>query len=223
MGSFIGNLVTKKKRKKLNKAIASESQEQMNLALETAELEEKANDVMMTRANVEMKQDRISAVREARIRRAQMIQGATNAGAIGGSTVNTAAGAIMTQLMSGVGLQNIFAGFSEQLSEINTDIGEKQSDIIRSQGKQAEYGAKLQTQQEKANLIGGAVDLGLAVAGAFISPASAASGFQNVGRGAMDYAANYFKAPTRAVSSSSSFSNSVRSTSSIFGPAKKGY
>lgn len=185
MGSFIGNLVTKKKRKKLAKAISAESQLQVDLALETSELEREAQDIMLTRANAQMVQDRTQAAREARIRRAEIIAAGVNAGAGTSTAVQTASDSIYSQFTGAMGLQNVFAGFSSTLSGINEDISLKQSDIISSQGRQQQLGAKLQTQQEKAQMIGGAIDLGISVATAFINPAGAfasvASGFGKMG------------------------------------------
>lgn len=184
MGKFIGNLVTKKKRKKLNRAIQEESQLQTGLALETADLEREAQRVGQTRANVQMAQERVAAAREARMRRAEVIQAGVNAGAGRSTSAQNAASSIYTQFVSGLGLQNVFAGFASELSTISEEASQKQSEIISSQGRQSALGAKLQTQQEKAELIGGAIDLGISVVGAFAG-AGAIGGMASAAGGAM--------------------------------------
>lgn len=161
MGKFIGNLVTKKKRKKLNRAIADESQLQTDLSLEIAGLERESVAVQQTRANAQMVQERIQAAREARIRRAEILASAANANALTSTAVEGSLSSIYSQFAGSMGLQNVFAGYSKELSKLQTTVGEKQSDIISSQGRQTALGAKLQTQQEKAEMIGGAIDFGV--------------------------------------------------------------
>lgn len=167
MGSFIGGLVTAKKRKKLNKLIQKESQFQTDTALEIADIERENQKIQQQRANVTMSQERISAAREARIRRAEIISAGVNAGGRESSITQSAAGSLITQFNAGQGLQNMFRGYAELLSKGAEEASLKQSEIISSQGRQTAYGAKLNTQQEKANLIGGGVDLGITAAFAF--------------------------------------------------------
>lgn len=177
MGSLVGNLVTKKKRKKLNKLIAQESQNQVELAQENVQFEQQAQDIQQNRANFQMSQNRIEAAREARLRKAQMIASGVNAGAGNTTTLQGATDSLFSQLTGNLGKLNVFASISEQLSGINTELAQNQSDIIASQGRQQAYGAKLQTQQEKAQLIGSAIDTGLSLATMFMAPVGMVSGF----------------------------------------------
>ena len=177
MGSLVGNLVTKKKRKKLNKLIAQESQNQVELALENVQFEQQAQDIQQNRANFQMSQNRIEAAREARLRKAQMIASGVNAGAGNTTTLQGATDSLFSQLTGNLGKLNVFASISEQLSGINTELAQNQSDIIASQGRQQAYGAKLQTQQEKAQLIGSAVDTGIGLATMFMGGVGLVSGF----------------------------------------------
>lgn len=170
MGSFIGGLVTKKKRKKLNNAIQDEYDLQTEKALANADLEREAQRVGQVRANVQMSQERIAGAREARIRRAEIVSAANNAGAGTSTASQYGAGSIYTQFVSSLGQQNIFAGFAQELSRLQEESSNNQSDIISSQGRQTALNASLAKQQEKANLIGGAIDLGLTVATGFAGP-----------------------------------------------------
>lgn len=177
MGSLVGNLVTKKKRKKLNKLIAQESQNQVDLALENVQFEQQAQDIQQNRANFQMSQNRIEAAREARLRKAQMIASGVNAGAGNTTTLQGATDSLFSQFTSNLGKLNVFANISEQLSGINTELAQNQSDIIASQGRQQAYGAKLQTQQEKAQLIGSAIDTGIGLSTMFMGGIGLVSGF----------------------------------------------
>ncbi len=170
MGSFVGNLITKKKKKKLTKAMAAESQLQVDSALEQAKLSQEANDVLLTKANVQMVTDRVQAARESRIARASVVANAANAGGKVSSAAMSAADIITTQFTSGIGLQNVFAGFSSRLSTLNQDIADEQTEIISSQGRQAALGAQLQLQQQKAEFYGSAVDMGINIASMVAAP-----------------------------------------------------
>ena len=190
MGSFIGGLVTRGKVKKLTKAIANESHWQQDLAINNMDIQTNAQDTAKVQANLQMTQERIQAMREARIRRAEVIAAASNAGGLTSSVAQGASDSIYTQLVAGVGLQNVFAGFSEHQSQLNKLIAKNNSEIIRSQGRQNEFQARIGKQQAKAQLIGGAIDLGIGAVAAFAGPigafgatAGAASGMaSSVGR-----------------------------------------
>lgn len=190
MGSFIGGLVTRGKVKKLTKAIANESHWQQDLAINNMDIQTNAQDTAKVQANLQMTQERIQAMREARIRRAEVIAAASNAGGLTSSVAQGASDSVYTQLVAGVGLQNVFAGFSEHQSQLNKLIAKNNSEIIRSQGRQNEFQARIGKQQAKAQLIGGAIDLGIGAVAAFAGPigafgatAGAASGMaSSVGR-----------------------------------------
>ena len=211
MGSFIGGLVTRGKTKKLNKAIANESQFQLDKSLNTMDLQGQSQDVAQVQANLQMTQERIQAIREARIRRAEVIAAASNAGGLTSTVSQGASDSIYTQLVAGVGLQNVFAGFSEHQSQLNKLIADNNSEIIKSQGRQNEFQARLGKQQAKANLIGGAIDLGIGAVAAFAGPigafgatAGAASGFM---AGASKVASGFTSAVRTVGNTISNFNN----------------
>lgn len=173
MGSFIGGLATRGKIKKLTKAIANESNWQQDLAINNMDIQTNAQDTAKVQANLQMTQERIQAMREARIRRAEVIAAASNAGGLTSTVAQGASDSIYTQLVAGVGLQNVFAGFSEHQSQLNKLLAKNNSEIIRSQGRQNEFQARIGKQQAKAQLIGGAIDLGISAVAAFAGPIGA--------------------------------------------------
>lgn len=183
MGSLVGNLVTGKKKKKLNNAIADESQKQVELSLENVGFEKEQRAVSQVQANAQMQQERISAAREARIRRAEIIASGVNAGGGNSTVVQNAADSVYSQFVGSLGLQNVFSGFSKELSRLNEEIATNQSEIISSQGRQANYQAKLQKQQAKAELIGSAVDAGISAVTMFAGGAGIGSMFRGAATG----------------------------------------
>lgn len=150
MGSLIGGLITKKKRKKLSRQLRAEYELTAQSQIEAQRLEQ-------LRANFGARQEKIQQLREGRIRRAQVLSSAVGAGVQVGTAVQGGASAAYSAALSGVSQLNVFQAYSEAVS--------KQNEIIAaSQGRQAVLGAKIQTQQEKAALIGSAVDTGIGIA-----------------------------------------------------------
>lgn len=181
MGKMIGSLITKKKRKKISKQMVQESLLQAEIAKENVGLENEAQDIMTTRANFQMVQDRIQGAREALMRRSNLVQSAVNAGAGTSTAAQMGTDSLFTQFTNAIGMQTVFAGYSSALSGINETIGQNNTEIIDSQGRQVQLDAAMAKQQEKAELIGGAIDLGLSVATSFISPAAGFSMLSNAG------------------------------------------
>lgn len=150
MGSLIGGLVTKKKKKKLQGQL---NQEYRNSAAFQAE----GQRIEQLRANYGVRQEKIQTLREARIRRASILASAVNAGA-GVSTVGAAGrGSAFTSAMGNIGDLNVLQTYSEEVSKQNEAY-------MKSQSQQQLLGAKINTQNEKAQFIGSIVDAGIGVA-----------------------------------------------------------
>ncbi len=221
MGSLVGNLVTGKKKKKLNNAIAQESQNQVALSLENVGFEKEQRAVAQVQANLQMQQERISAMREARIRRAEIIASGVNAGAANSTPLANAADSIYSQFVGSLGLQNVFSGYSKELSRLNDEIANNQSEIISSQGRQANYQAKLQKQQAKAELIGSAVDAGISAVTMFAGGAGIGSMFRTATTGFASALGS--TAATAARGASSLWAGSSPGYTSIFSRNKIGF
>lgn len=150
MGKLIGGLLTKKKKKKLQGQI---NQEYRNSA--AAQVESQRIDQL--RANFGSKQEKIQQLREGRIRRAQVIAGAVNAGAGYSTVAAQGAASAQTSAFANLGNLNVLEGYSEAISK-------KNEEFMKSQGNQQLLGAKLQTQEQKAQFYGDIFDTGFAVA-----------------------------------------------------------
>ena len=150
MGKLIGGLITKKKKKKLQGQI---NQEYRNSAAAQVESQR----IAQLQANFGSKQEKLQQLREGRIRRAAVLAGAANAGA-GTSTVAAAGySSAETSAFANLGNINVMEGFSEAISKQNEAY-------MASQGNLAVLGAKLQTQNEKAQFIGDIFDTAISVA-----------------------------------------------------------
>ena len=149
MGSLIGGLLTKKKKKKI--------QGQINQGYrDSAAAQVEAQRVAQLQANFGSKQEKIQQLREGRIRRAQVVAAASNSGAY--STVaKSGASSAETSAFANLGNINVMEGFSEAISKQNEEY-------MKQQGNLQVLGAKLNTQNEKAQFIGSIFDTGLAVA-----------------------------------------------------------
>jgi hypothetical protein len=161
MGKLIGGLLTKKKKKKLQGQI---NQEYRNSA--AAQVESQRIDQL--RANFGSKQEKIQQLREGRIRRAAVLAGAANSGASRSTSAVQGYGSAETSAFANLGNLNTIESYSEQISK-------KNEEYMRSQGNLAVLGAKVQTQNEKAQFIGDIFDTGLAVATMAIPGAGGAS------------------------------------------------
>lgn len=113
-------------------------------------------------------QERVSQLREARIRRAQVVSGASNAGiGLGSSGVEGAQSSIASQLAQNVGLLGQQLGFSSQLGQTNQDYAQGQYQLQKAQQKEQMW-----------NTIGStALSLGMSAAGAMGGGAGMASMF----------------------------------------------
>lgn len=102
-------------------------------------------------------QDRVAQLREARIKRAQVIAGASNAGiGLGSSGVSGAESSIGSQLAQNVGLLGESLAFSSQLGATNQAYAQGQYNLQKAQMKEQMW-----------NTIGStALQLGTAAAGA---------------------------------------------------------
>lgn len=150
MGKLIGGLITKKKRKKL--------QGQLNQEYRiSAAAQKEAQRIEQLRANYGSAQEKLAQLREGRIRRAQVIAGAVNAGAGNSTVASQGAASAQTSAFANLGNLNVLEGYSEAISK-------KNEEFMASQGQQQLLGAKIQTQDQKAQFYGDIFDAGLAVA-----------------------------------------------------------
>lgn len=116
----IGSLISGGKKKKAMRRIA--------------EAQEQANKIQAARANVEAHRDRIKLQREARIRRAQVVAGAANAGVgLSSSGVEGATGSIQSQFGEGIGTLGTMLGFSERLGATNQEVAQGQFQLQKAQ------------------------------------------------------------------------------------------
>ena len=150
MGKLIGGLLTKKKKKKLQGQLNEEYRISARAQQESQRIEQ-------LRANYGSKQEKIAQLREGRIRRAQVIAGATNAGAGYSTVAAQGAASAQTSAFANLGNLNVLEGYSEAISK-------KNEEFMKSQGNQQLLGAKLQTQDQKAQFYGDIFDAGLTVA-----------------------------------------------------------
>lgn len=91
-------------------------------------------------ANVKAQQERIKAVREARIARAQLISGATTAGlGVGTSGVAGGVSSIASQMGANIGGINVAQTFSQQASAANQQAATLSGDIARTQATAAQW------------------------------------------------------------------------------------
>lgn len=96
--------------------------------------EEEAQRVAQVRADVEARKERRKQLREARIRRAQVIQANINSGGgISSSVTQGAIGGINTQFGSNIGAINESQGFSRRISTANEQAASAQSKINQAQ------------------------------------------------------------------------------------------
>ena len=96
--------------------------------------QEEQNRIGAARANAEAHRERIRLQREARMRRAQVISGAANAGiGLGSSGVVGATGSITSQLGQGLGTLGQMQGFSEMLGVQNQALAEGQYNLQKAQ------------------------------------------------------------------------------------------
>lgn len=163
----ISGLFGNKKKKKLKKAIRNEQTFQRDKALEINFFQEAGQDIQMARAQFQIGQERIQAVREARIRRGEVIASAANANAQTSTVGQTLADNPYTQLLAGIGVQNVFAGYASWLGDINDEISSRNEDVINSQFRLGQFQARLGRQIQKDQLFDQAMDNAASLAGTF--------------------------------------------------------
>lgn len=142
--SAVGGLITAGKQKKIAKRQARAAERQ-------AEAQREQQRIEQVRANLQVRQDRQTQFREARVRRAQILSQAVNSGAAGASSVQTALGGINTQFGANIGRINTAQGFAGAISEQQEASATQASEINRLQGKSAVVAA----QGQLFNAIGG--------------------------------------------------------------------
>lgn len=163
----ISSLFGNKKKKKLKKAIKNEQTFQRDKALEINFFQEAGQDIQMARAQFQMGQERIQAMREARIRRGEVIASAANANAQTSTVGQTLADNPYTQLLAGIGVQNVFAGYAGWLGDINDEISSRNEDVINSQFRLGQFQARLGKQLQNDQLMQQSLDNAASLAGTF--------------------------------------------------------
>lgn len=127
--SLIGGIITSGKKKKAAKKQARAEQARIGAEREKQRIEQ-------LRANVQVRKQKRKTLREARIRKAQVLQAGINSGVgAGTSTIEGALGGLRTQTSTNIGALNEAQGFSSQIGGQNEIAGQAQSEIARQQGK----------------------------------------------------------------------------------------
>lgn len=143
--SAITGIGAAKKLKKIDKHQARAAEAQAAAERERQRIEQ-------VRADVAARKERRQQLREARLRRSQVLAAAANAGAIGSSTVGGALGSLGSQFGANIGSINEAQGFGQAISTQNEIIGNQQSEINRLEGKSQQIAAKQQIFQSIGNL-----------------------------------------------------------------------
>lgn len=147
--SAITGISAAKKQKKIAKRQAAAEQERAKAEAERQRIEQ-------VRADVAARKERREQLREARIRRSQVLSAAANAGAIGSSTTQGALGSLGSQFGANIGAINEAQGFGQAISTQNEAAAAQQTEINRLEGKSRQ----VQAQQSLFESIG---DLGQSV------------------------------------------------------------
>ncbi len=144
--SLIGGIITSGKKKKAAKRAARAEQSRIAAEREKQRIEQ-------LRANVQVRKERQKTRREARLRKAQVLQAGINAGGgFQGSTLQGALGGIGTQFSANIGAINEAQGFSGETSRQNEAAAAAQSEIAKQQGKIAVADAQNQLFQSIGGL-----------------------------------------------------------------------
>jgi hypothetical protein len=151
MGSVIGGLITRKKRKKIARQMTNEYTLQ-------AEVAKEAQRIGQLQANFGAQQEKIQQLREARIRRAAVIASGVNAGVgVGSTAVQGGTSSAYSAALGNVSAVNAMQTYSEAISQ-------QQEKLAESEGRLKVLGVKMDTQQQKASMIGSIVDTGISLA-----------------------------------------------------------
>jgi len=149
MGSLIGGLITKKKRKKIRRALQAEY-------LSSAAAQKEVNRLDLLQANFGVRQEQLQQLREGRVLRAAAISSAANAGALGSSAILGGAGSAYTTALANASSLNVYQTFSDLISQQNAILAE-------SQAQQAILSGRMENQLQTSQMIGGAIDTGIAL------------------------------------------------------------
>lgn len=150
IGDLVGSLFTKKKKKKLRRAMkgayAAISAEQQKLfKLETL------------RSDFGIQQEKLQQLREARIRRGSIIASAATSGALTTSSAIGGASSAYSSALGNASTLNVFRDYSRAM-------GASQSEIAKQQGELERLGVKMEAQNAKAQMIGGITDAAIGIA-----------------------------------------------------------
>ena len=154
---------------------AAKKQAKALRAKEAADKE--ANRVDKKRNALKTQRTKIQALREARIKRAQIIQGTANAGAkmSGTSSATGATGSITSQYGQNIGQLNQFVGFGDRLSALSQQSADALSKYNRIGAKHAAFAGMMSGIGSFGDAVGS-----LAMGGMGATGAKAAGGFNTV-------------------------------------------
>lgn len=137
-----------KKQKRIARQVQQESALQSELSQEQFQLERAA-------VREQRRQDRIQTIREARIRRAAILQQAQASGmGMGSSGLTGAVGALQSQFGSTIGLANIFTRLQERGADLQSQIMTSQGRVAQLTGQSDIVQANLQRSQANINMFG---------------------------------------------------------------------
>jgi len=141
--------------------------------------EREANRVDKKKNALKVQREKVASLREARIKRAQIIQGAVNAGArySGTSSAMGATGSIASQYGQNTGMLNQFEGFGDRLSALSQQSADALSKYNRIGAKQAAFAGMMKG-------IGGIGDAAISFAGGFGAMGAGAAGGGGLAAGA---------------------------------------
>lgn len=150
MGDMIGSALTAGKRKKISRQMKREYTIQADMAKE-------GQRIGQLQANYAATQEKLQQLREGRIRRAQLIAAGVNAGGGQSSSLEGGASSAYTSAIGNVANLGALQTYSEGISKTNQELA-------ASQGRSQVLGVKMETQQQKAKMIGGIFNTVLSVA-----------------------------------------------------------
>ena len=138
--------------------------------------EREANRVDKKKNALKVQREKVASLREARIKRAQIVQSSVNAGAMYGGTSSAtgATGSIASQYGQNTGMLNQFEGFGDRLSALSQQSADALSKYNRIGAKQAAFAGMMKG-------IGGIGDAAISFAGGFGAIGGAAAGGLSAG------------------------------------------
>lgn len=142
--SAVTGLIGAGKQKKLAKRQARAAEAQAAAQREQQRIEQ-------VRANVSVREQRQNQLREARVRRAQILSTGLLSGAEGATTLQNSLGTLNTQFGANIGRINVAQGFGQAIGEQSQESANQASEINRLEGKKA----VVQANTQFINAIGG--------------------------------------------------------------------